>query len=55
MERSDPGLLDDEQRRGPLLKALLHSVKEIQKDRNEMLLPERHQMRHLKDLKPAVA
>jgi len=37
------------------LQALLDSVKEVEKDRHEMLLPECHQMRHLEDLEPALA
>src|SRR5207245_9711017 len=54
MEGRDPGLLDDEQRRSPLLQPLLYSVKEIKKDRHEMLLPERHQVRQLEDLERAL-
>src|SRR3989442_7327211 len=54
MECRDPCLLDDEQRRSPLLQPLLDSVKEIEKDRHEMLLAERHQVGHLEDLEPAL-
>src|SRR5438445_11775886 len=54
MECRDPCLLDDEQRRSPLLQPLLDSVKEIEKDWHEMLLPERHQVGHLEDLEPAL-
>src|SRR3989475_3010159 len=52
VERRDPRFLDDEQRGRPFLQALLDSVKEVEKDRHEMLLPECHQMRHVEDLEP---
>src|SRR5437867_1433597 len=54
MEGRDPGLLDDEQRRSSLLQPLFYSVKEVKKDRHEMLLPECHQVGHLEDLEPAL-
>src|SRR5439155_15839007 len=50
MERRDPCLLDDEQRWSPLLQPLLHSVKEVEKDWDKMLLPKRHQVGHLEEL-----
>ena len=35
-----------------LEEALLHLVKEVEQDRHEMLLPERHQVGHFEDLEP---
>src|SRR3989442_7022722 len=55
MQRSDPRFLDDEQRRSTLLQSLLYSVKEVEKDRHQMLLSERHQVGHLEDLEPPLA
>jgi hypothetical protein len=55
MECHDPGLLDDEQRWRAFLQSLLHSMEEVEKDRDEMLLPERHQVGHLEDLQAPLA